>query len=82
MQNKMFDFVMVDLEKEIRRVYGNNPAFNYTGSFFHGYMRSFLTTLIKELPDPQRDVMIDKIVDRIIYLRTRTPEGIQEKVAA
>ena len=75
MSNQLFDLLMKDLETEIRRVYDSNtrPAL-YGGGFLHGYMFTFFLSLIKELPDPAREKVIDEIVDRVIFLRSREPE--------
>ena len=75
MSNQLFDLLMKDLETEIRRVYDSNtrPAL-YGGGFLHGYMFTFFLSLIKELPDPVREKVIDDIVDRVIFLRSREPE--------
>ena len=75
MSNQLFDLLMKDLETEIRRVYDSNtrPAL-YGGGFMHGYMFTFFLSLIKELPDPAREKVIDEIVDRVIFLRSREPE--------
>jgi hypothetical protein len=37
-------------------------------------MYTFFLSLIKELPDPAREKVIDDIVDRVIFLRSRDPE--------
>lgn len=75
MSNQLFDLLMKDLETEIRRVYDKDtrPAL-YGGGFMHGYMFTFFLSLIKELPDPAREKVIDEIVDRVIFLRSREPE--------
>ena len=75
MSNQLFDLLMKDLETEIRRVYDKDtrPAL-YGGGFMHGYMFTFFLSLIKELPEPAREKVIDEIVDRVIFLRSREPE--------
>lgn len=75
MSNKMFDLLLNDLENEIRRVYNPNtrPAL-YGGGFMHGYMYAFFVSLLKELPEPAKERVIDDIVDRLVFLRSREPE--------
>lgn len=75
MNNKMFDLLMNDLENEIDRVYcaGTRPLL-YGGGFKHGYLYSFFLAMIKDLPEPAREDAVDKIVDRVIFLRSREPE--------
>jgi len=75
MSNQLFDLLMKDLENEIKRVYSADvrPSL-YGGGFMHGYMYTFFLSLIKDLPEPAREKVIDEIVDRVIFLRLREPE--------